>query len=128
MSAPAPSQPPAWRRQCCDLCGKGPIKKQREFNAHRGGKYCRALARAALEGKEHREDNVKRTIARKIGRFARFVSAQIKRGRAEKGRIYFIPFGGNAWKRCADIAANTAVVRQSIKKAGGHNKVPTAYT
>jgi len=72
-----------------------------------------------MEGKEHREDNVKRTIARKIGRFARFVSAQIKRGRAEKGRIYFIPFGGVGWKRCADIAAQTAVVRHSMKRRGG---------
>ena len=127
MPAPAPSEPPAWQRQCCDLCGKGPIKKQMEFNAHRGGKYCRALARAAMAGKERREDNVKRTIARKIGRFARFVSATIKRQRAEKGRIYFIPFGGVGWKRCGDTAAQAAVVRQSIKKAGGAQQGDTPH-
>ena len=72
---------------------------------------------------ERHAGNVQRSADRKIGRFARFVSAQIKRGRAEKGRIYFIPFGGVGWKRCADIAAQTAVVRHSMKKAGGRNKV-----
>ena len=81
--------------------------------------------RQGLQQATRRLDNIKRSLARNLPPFARFVASTRRQQRKQKGAIFFIPFGGSDWRRCADVKAVSAVVRRSLATAGGQQAVST---